>query len=532
MTDGIKRRDFLKVLGVSGAGATLTACSTEKVERLLPYVTMPEDITPGVATWYTTVCDGCSAQCGMWVRTREGRAVKVEGNPDHPISGGALCSRGHASLQGLYDPDRIASPMVREGADFRSITWEEAEALLAQKLDEAGGRSLFIGGPLGPSMAGLVDDFMESVGGSRVEYEPLADAPLREAARIVFGVDSVPRFDIGEARFVLSFGADFLETWLSPVEYGKSFAKMSAVDDHGSKGRFVFAGPRLSLTGLNADEWVPIRAGSEAVVALAMAGIIAEDFGDAGPYAAMLAEYDVRRAAEVSGVSEDAIREMAHRFASEGPSLALGPGAAGHHRNATAANVAVMILNAVAGNVGRTIHFDAARGGSASRPYGDIESAIRAMASGGVGVAMVHGVNPAYSLPAASGFADAFASVGFKVSFASSMDETSAMADLVLPDRHFLESWGDTSPVSGVMAIRQPVMQPVPHFNSKQTGDVLLSVAGRMGRGMGAATFYDYLRNGHRRMHGSDAEFETAWRHALKKGVVVHDGGGQGAVPA
>ncbi|MGD8288154.1 MAG: twin-arginine translocation signal domain-containing protein, partial [Gemmatimonadota bacterium] len=104
--DGVRRRDFLKAVGVTGAGAALTGCSTGDVEKLLPYVNGDEEITPGVATWYTTVCRGCAAECGLWVRTREGRAVKLEGNPDHPVSQGGVCSRGHASLQHLYNPDR------------------------------------------------------------------------------------------------------------------------------------------------------------------------------------------------------------------------------------------------------------------------------------------------------------------------------------------------------------------------------------------------------------------------------------------
>ena len=116
MSEGLKRREFLKVVGVSGAGAGVLGCSTEKVEHLVPYVVPPEDITPGVATWYTTACSECEAACGMWVRTREGRVVKVEGNPDHPVSRGALCSRGHSSLQGLYNPDLLdlgLLPLIR-----------------------------------------------------------------------------------------------------------------------------------------------------------------------------------------------------------------------------------------------------------------------------------------------------------------------------------------------------------------------------------------------------------------------------------
>src|SRR6056297_2006726 len=180
MTDGIKRRDFLKVLGVSGAGATLGGCSTGDVERLLPYVVAPEEITPGIATWYTTACSGCSASCGMWVRTREGRAVKIEGNPDHPVSQGGLCSRGHATLQHLYNPDRYTGPMIREGGRYRQGTWDEGERLLASRISglAEGQDVLFLGGEAGPTLDTLINDFVSAVGGERVRYDAVSDAPL------------------------------------------------------------------------------------------------------------------------------------------------------------------------------------------------------------------------------------------------------------------------------------------------------------------------------------------------------------------
>jgi molybdopterin-containing oxidoreductase family iron-sulfur binding subunit len=485
-------------------------------------VTAPEDIVPGVATWYTTVCQGCSANCGMWVRTREGRVVKVEGNPNHPVSGGALCSRGHATLQHLYDPDRYTGPMIREGGALRAAGWDEAEQLLADRIQGAAGNIVLVHGHMGPSMSQLVEGFLGAVGGTRAEFQALSDAPLREAARIAFGTNALPRYEIDGARFLISFGDDFIETGASPVAHHRAYAHMAAADEHGSKGRFVFAGPRLSLTGLNADEWLPIRLGSEAALALGMASVIANGSGAAGPYATVLDSYDAASAAQAAGISEDAVREMAEAFA-DGPSLALGPGVGAHHRNATAANVAALILNAVAGNVGRTVHMDGGPTAS-SRPYADLEDAIRAMAGGQVGVAMVHGANPAYALPASSGFQDAYGSVGFKVSFASSPDETSAMADLILPDRHFLEAWGDSMPRSGVMAIQQPAMQAVPHFDSKQTGDVLLSVATRTGSALGSATFYEYMQNAHRQMHDpAMGDFDTTWRQVLTQGSVEHE---------
>ena len=527
--DGILRRDFLKVVGVTGAGASIAGCSTGDVERLLPYVVAPEEITPGVATWYTTVCGGCAAGCGMWVRTREGKAVKIEGNPAHPISQGRMCAKGHATLQHLYNPDRFHGPMIREGDVFRQGTWDEAERLLAARLQRARnplntvdrGELLLITGHVGPTLSRLLDEFVGALGGTRVNYDSVSDAPLVEAARLAYGVASVPTYDIAAARLVVSFGNDFLEHGPSPVEHNLGFARMSVVNEEThTKGRFVFLGSRLSVTGMNADEWIPIRPGSEAAVALGIAAAIAAP-GAAGPYANLLSAYSPARAAEEAGVSEEAILSLAQRFSSEGPSLALGPSAGAHHRNATAANLAVMILNHVAGNVGTTVRYpDGTRGAAA--PVAGIQAAIQRMAAGEIGVAIVHGPNPAYSLPAGAGFREAFERVPFKVAFASAVDETAQMADLILPDAHFLESWGDSAPRPGVLAIQQPVMSRVPLFDSKQSGDVLLSVLSVLNMRQGeAATFYEYLRAAHGPSFGAD--FEAGWRQALRTGVVATD---------
>ncbi len=529
MSDGIKRRDFLKVLGVTGAGAaTLAGCSTKEPEKLLPYVTPPDDVTPGVATWYTSVCQECPAGCGVWTKTREGRVVKLEGNPRHPVSRGALCQRGHAALQGIYNPDRFTGPMVRENGELKKVTWEDAEKMLAQRIQGAAGNVMLVSGTAGPSLSDLFDSFISKVGGTRVRYDAFSEAPLREAARIAFGQAVVPRYDFEQARLIVSFGADFLETFGSPVEYGRGFARASAVDAMGSKARFVAVTPHLSLTGLNADDWMPIKPGAEAAVALAMASILAQNGGgDAGPYAAMLREFDARSAAEAAGVDAQDIEQLAERFVSEGPSVAVGPGVGGQHRNATAANVAVLVLNAVAGSVGKTVHLQTGWTGLSDRPFAEVQSAIQAMSSGAVGVAMVHGANPAFTLPPAAGFAEAFGAVPFKVSFATAPDETAALADLILPDTHYLESWGDSNPRPGLWAIQQPAMRPVPLFDAKSTGDVLIQVATQLGQPLDATSFHDHVQTRWQQLQGQAAgnpdasgDFGRFWRLTLKKGVL------------
>ena len=522
MSDGIKRRDFLKVVGVGGAGATVAGCSTGDVERLIPYVVPPEEITPGVATWYASTCGECASGCGIRVRTREGRAVMIEGNPDHPVSRGGLCSRGVSALQGLYNPDRVATPLRASGDGFEAVTWDEALALLAERLG-AGGRSLFLTGRKGTTEAALLNDFVEAVGGDRVIHDPLDDPALRRAVEIAFGVAALPRYDIAAADLLVSFGADFLETWLSPVRFAADFAEMRSVD-HGEKGRFVFVGPRLSLTGQNADEWIPARAGSEAHVALALAGELVRRGGDAGPYSEMVSRYTLEDAAREAGIEAEALLALADRFA-EGSALALGPGLAGHHQGATAANLAVLVLNVAAGSLGRTLHIDAVPETEVTS-YGAMADAVTAMNSGLYGVAVVAGTNPAYSLPPASGFREAFAAVPFKVAFATALDETSAMADLVLPDAHPLESWGDSDASPGTYAVRQPVTRPLPMYDSRPMSDVVLATGRTLGHeGFGAATFHEHLRAANAAWleeFGADmgitGDPDTLWRELLRSG--------------
>jgi len=369
---------------------------------------------------------------------------------------------------------------------------------------------------------------VDAVGGDRGIHDPLDDPALRAAVDIAFGVRALPRYDIAAADLLVSFGADFLETWISPVRFAADFAAMHAVD-HGEKGKFVFVGPRLSLTGQNADEWIPARAGAEARIALALAGELVRRGADAGPYSEMVSRYTLEDAADEGGIEAEALFELAGRFAA-GSALALGPGLAGHHQGATAANLAVLILNVAAGSLGRTLHIHEVPDTEASS-YSGIDGAIAAMRSGTYGVAVVSAANPAYSLPHGSGFAEAFAAVPFKVAFATALDETSAMADLVLPDSHPLESWGDSishdtragadPQQSAAYAVRQPVMRPVPLYDSRPMSDVLLETGRRLGHDFGAATFHEYLRAAHDARlaaMGNTGDADAMWRELLRTG--------------
>src|SRR5690606_25638140 len=263
--EGLDRRRFLKVVGIGGAGAAVVSgCSTAQVEKLVPYMVQSEDQVPGVPTWYASTCTECAAGCGLHVKTREGRAIKLEGNPAHPVNAGALCAHGQSALQGLYNPGRLQGPMARQAdGSFKAVTWDEAIATLAAKLQAAGGKLAVISGAGRGTFTDLLQGWTTAQGGKFARYSAFSFEPLRAANQMTFGTAEVPHYDLARARYILSFGADFLDgSWLSPVETQRGFAQSHGYRD-GAMAKHVMFAPRMSLTGMNADEWHPPKPGSE-----------------------------------------------------------------------------------------------------------------------------------------------------------------------------------------------------------------------------------------------------------------------------
>lgn len=464
--EGVRRREFLKVLGVTGAATTLVGCYSEKIEKLIPYVVSPDQTTPGVSSYYATTCRECSTGCGLLVETRDGRAIKAEGNPDHPVNHGALCARGQAGLQGLYNPDRFRGPMLRDGGKLVPVTWDRALQLLSQKLADAksGGQAanaVFINQHEQGSFGAFLDQWLAGHGiPAHISYD--AEAPLGAIAanRAAYGT-AWPRLDFQPAKLVVSFAADYLDGWGLSVPQQLEFADARArLED---APRVVYIGARRSLTGLNSDTWIPARPGSLKAVADALLGAVT----------GRSTGVSIAQAAEQAGVSPASLESLAAELKSAKPSLLIAGGSSEH---ATEMALAVADINKALGNVGVTVkpaEGSLAFEGIAS--HAAVRAASEQMAAGKVPIAFVRGANPAFTLPGSAKFSDAFAKVGFKVSFSSYPDETTSLCDLVLPDHHPLESWGDAEPVRGTLGLQQPVMDPV--FNTRATADVLIAVA-------------------------------------------------------
>jgi anaerobic selenocysteine-containing dehydrogenase/Fe-S-cluster-containing dehydrogenase component len=516
----IDRRRFLTVLGASGGGAlALSGCSTDKVERLIPYLVQSEDQVPGVATWYASSCTECSTGCGVHVRTREGRAVKLEGNPEHPINQGKLCSRGQAALQGLYNPGRLKGPMAR-GADgkLKEISWDDAIAQLAAKLGTAGNRIAAISGTGRGTFSDLLSDWVGALGGRVVRYQPFASEPLRAANRQVFGQDQLAAHDFGKAKYIVSFGADFLETWPGSIEHERGFAQAHGFTE-GEVAKFVYLAPRMNLTGLNADEWHPVRPGSEAALALAMANILLELRGGNPGLRSALSSYTSAMAAQETGLPVATIERLAHEFGAARPSLAVAGGVGSQHPGAVEVCAAVNLLNYVAGNLGETVRFGADL--DAADGYAALDGLLSAIDGGQVAVLLVHDANPAYTLPKASNFSARLKKVGYKVSTSMYLDETSALCDLLLPQHHALERWDDLRPRTGVYNLMQPVMEPV--FNTLPAGDVLLRTAKKLGGPLARFTAPSYQAHLQSRWQAlaatrRDKDFAAFWHNAVQHG--------------
>ena len=499
----------------------------------------PENIVPGVASHFATVCRECPAGCGVLAKNRDGRVIKLEGNPDHPVNAGALCILGHSALQGLYHPDRFRGAMV----DGKPAPWETAEKLLADKLGalvraKTGQRIALVTGLETGSLARLLDEWVKALGARpRLAYEPLALEPLRAANRLSFGRDAIPTYDIAEAGYLVSFGADFLETWLSPTAHSADFAKMHAFSA-GRAGTYVHVEPRLSMTAANADEWLRNAPGTEGALALAMLKVILDEGlvapgVDARALGAAVQGVDVAAVASRSGVPAESIKHVAHDLAASKAGLAIGGGAAVSGTNATDTQVAINLLNVALGAVGKRVRFGADAALGKASAYADMVALTQAMAKGEIEVLILGDVNPVFTMPAKAGFAEALGKVPLVVSLANRPTETTVKAHIVLPALHWLETWGDFAAEDGVIGLMQPAMGPVEiggrPVDGKSVGGLLLSV-GRQALGveagkgpLGAATFGDYVKaewTASAKELGKGKPFVEFWEESLRRGGV------------
>lgn len=497
MTDKISRRDFLKISGIGVTAASImTGCgpSSRYVIRQA-YADMPEYNQTGVSTYYATTCKECPAGCGLIVRTQEGRAIKVEGNPDHPVNKGKVCSRGLTTVQGLYNPDRITGPQkrTRGSRTATSIDWQEAISVVADGLRNSS-KTAFLLGLQSDHLYDLVQEIADTSNLLQpVRYGSLGTfegrSTLLMASQEIYGTNQMPFFDIGNADVVFSFGASFLETWLSPLAYSRGFRQLRK-QEFGKRGFIVSFEARQSLTSANADEWVPIKPGTEGMVAAAIGKIAASKANKTVP--AMYTEINLSEVSNSAGISMEKLIELGELFGSGASSIALPGGSALTSASGVDTAKAIMGLNVLVENTTKPGGVFLTFGESKPTSFEKVKDLIQMMDSGEIDTLFIHGNNPVFELPQSSGFLTALQKVKTVVSFSTFEDETVVESDYVFPDHAALESFGYQKVLLGsdreAYSSVQPVVAPI--HDTKATMDVLLAAIASIGGDLASSIAY------------------------------------------
>ncbi|MBM3400535.1 MAG: 4Fe-4S dicluster domain-containing protein, partial [Bacteroidetes bacterium] len=452
------RRDFLKFFGFSVTAVALAACYKTKVRHAVPYLVKPEDVTPGVASYYSSTCGACSTGCGVEVKVREGRPIKVDGNPRSSISRGGLCATGQASLLSLYDTERLANPLAygTETSDWTKIDQEITAKLKA--VDQAKGRIVILSQTIhSPSTLKAVADFKSKfTTAEHITYDAISYSGIITANKEDFGKPAIPTYKFENAELIVSFGADFLGSWISPVEYTKGYVANRIPTAGKTMSKHIQFESNLSMTGTNADERFPMKASKELLYLSSLYFHIADKAGSKQIPIAQNYEPPGNPLKKTAGMLWNA----------KGKSLVISGS------NDPVAQKLVNGINMLLENYGKTIdisnHSNQYKGVDA-----DTDTLLKDLSAGKVSAVIFYNTNPIYNHSAS--WAEAIKKAALSVSFAHAKDETASACQYVCPDNHYLESWGDAEPRAGEFHFMQPTISNV--FNTRQAQLSLLTWA-------------------------------------------------------
>ncbi len=491
------RRNFLQILGLFSSATVLSSCgSQDGQKKLISYLVPPEDgVLPGQARWQSSTCTECPAGCGLAVRIREERPVKLEGLPEHPVSRGGLCVRGQASLWRLYHPQRLRQPMRRdEQGRLWPIGWDEVYRLISEGLARAraaGRGSAYLADRTTGTLSELIERFCRELDIERLpEFELYAHAALRKANRELFGIDDVPLYRIDQADLLISLGADLLETFVSPVDQASRLAGARTADDF----RWYHLEPHMSLTGSNADRRLVLNPGSETVLlTFLLRRLEASGRARRRLPEAILAALPAPALAEVAaatGLKAAVITELAEALAAAETPLLIAGGAATARPGGLGPAVLAALVQWSAGMIGRTVDFGRRQNYPGVGTLIDLETLNRRLGEEAIGVLFVSRANPLALLGPAA-LADNLPRAELRIGLTDFVDETAGALDLLLPLSHALESWGDREPQQGVRTLLKPAIPPL--HDTRSEGDILLQLLEAAGRQKIAGSYQEFL---------------------------------------
>lgn len=527
--DGWARREFLKLMGASLAMAT-AGCIRRPVQKIVPYNKQPEEVTLGVANYYSSAYFDGAEGLGVLVKTREGRPVKIEANPGHPFSQSGLSIRSQASLLNLYDPERLQNPKrnlfneKKSNSQLIDVKWEELDKKVVEQLKK-GDAVVLTGAIASPATRAVVSDFAQGFKAKHVMWEAFSHDEVRGGQKASYGDDVVPAYRFDKAKMIVSVDADFLGTWIAPTAFTNQFA--AGRKDVKNMSRLVSFDSNYSLTGANADIRMKIKPSQQLDVVMGLLHEIIVKKGassHAGNAAVKAALAPFADTAKKLGVEPELFAKVAaDLLANKGESLVVAGGIQTVTEKSAELQIAVNFLNSVLENDGKTV--DSKGGNSGLKgSYSEMASLVKDMKDGKVKTLIIHRVNPGFVLPTEMGFADAVKKVDMVIYTGDRIDETGVFADFVAPDNHALESWNDAELTNGVYTICQPAIRPMYDTRSFQLSLMTWAYLASQGpsRLRDYETFYDYLRVFWKSdilpKVGKGKDFEDFWQETLQKG--------------
>ncbi len=482
METAAPRRDFLKYLGFSTAAAAVAASCEMPVKKAIPFANKPEDIVPGISNYYATTYVQDGDVVSILAKVRDGRPIKIEGNDMSPVTKGGTSARVQASVLDLYDTARLRFPTI----DDKEVTFEAVDKAVAAGI---GGTVVILTSTItSPSTKAVIAEFLSKYPGSRhVTYDAVSYSAMIQANEATYGVRGIPSYRFDNAKAIVSLGADFLGTWLSPVEFAKQYATGKKIDEKNpTMSKHIHFESVASLTGSNADEKYLHRPSETAAIA-----------------AALLSAVNGQGVAGISDAKLKAGIEKAAKALNENKGAALVVAGS----NDVNIQVIVNAINNAIGAGGTTINWgvlDNQRAGVDA----DFVKLVEDMNAGAVNTLLVYGANPAYSWFDADKFKAGLKKVKTTVSFAAKVDETAELCKIVAPDHHFLESWGDAEAKTGHFSFIQPTIYPL--FKTRQWQDSLLKWSGN------TSDYLAYLKN----FWSAKLGGQSGWDKALQDGVI------------
>jgi len=490
------RRDFLKALGFGLGAVTLAACQTAPVHKSIPYLVKPEEVTPGIPNYYTSSFNGQS----ILVKTREGRPIKIEPNPNAGQFNCGTDARAQASVLDLYDVSKLKAPALVKGGKVEETTWAKIDSFVKGELAkaQAGGKKIRIVASTvnSPSTNAVIAQFITKYPAAKlVQYDAVSYTGIIQANQNSFGKAVLPKYNFDKADLIVSFSADFLGTWISGEEFTAQYTANRNYKSLENKkmSRHIQFESGMSLTGTNADTRVPVKLSEEGPALIALYNAIT---GNALPGGTL----------GNNTTADKVIKLVAKELVQ-----AKGKGLVVCGSNDVSTQILVNAINAAIGSYGTTIDLDNPCYLYAGNDA-EFNGLVAEMNRGEVGAVLFLNSNPVYDAANTKAFTEALAKVPAKISFSDRADETATACDAIAINHNYLESWGDANAYEGYYSIVQPTINPV--FNSRQAEESLLTWADAP-----VKDYYQFVRS------NWEAKMLPAvglkWEEVLEKGVVT-----------